>query len=68
LTTLWTPLEIDLDADFEIRCGISCWPKLSAYPLTQDQLFPACAPQLIARHNERPLTAAVLQHQRLIHI
>jgi len=37
LTTLWTPLEIDRDADFEIRCGIGCWPKLSAYPLTQDQ-------------------------------
>lgn len=67
LTTLWTPLEIDRDADFEIRCGIGCWPKLSAYPLTRDELFPVCAPELIARH-ERPLTPDVLQRQRLIHI
>jgi LysR family glycine cleavage system transcriptional activator len=67
LTSLWTPLELDHDADFEIRCGIGCWPKLSAYQLTRDQLFPVCAPRLIARH-ERPLTPDVLRHQRLIHI
>jgi LysR family glycine cleavage system transcriptional activator len=67
LTTLWTPLELDRDADFEIRCGIGSWPELSAYSLTRDLLFPVCAPQLIARH-ERPLAPDVLQDRRLIHI
>lgn len=67
LTTLWTPLEIDSDADFEIRCGIGAWPQLTAHPLTRDQLFPVCAPQLI-EGRKVPLAPSVLENQRLIHV
>nr|WP_298683223.1 LysR substrate-binding domain-containing protein [uncultured Dongia sp.] len=67
LTALWTPLELDRDADFEIRCGIGAWPDLAAYPLTRDRLFPVCAPSLIDGL-DRPLAPDYLQHQRLIHI
>lgn len=67
LTTLWTPLEIDREADFEIRCGIGAWPQLTAYPLTRDRLFPVCAPALLDGL-PRPLPAEVLSKQRLIHV
>ncbi|MBK8159885.1 MAG: LysR family transcriptional regulator [Rhodospirillaceae bacterium] len=67
LTALWTPLELDRDADFEIRCGIGAWPDLAAYPLTRDRLFPVCAPELVAGM-DRPLAPDFLQQQRLIHI
>ena len=67
LTTLWTPLEIDAEADFEIRCGIGAWPQLTAYPLTRDRLFPVCAPALVARL-PRPLAPEYLGAQRLIHV
>jgi LysR family glycine cleavage system transcriptional activator len=67
LTTLWTPLEIDRDADFEIRCGIGAWPQLTAYRLTRDRLFPVCAPELAARL-PRPLPPEALSRQRLIHV
>ncbi|WP_374380811.1 LysR substrate-binding domain-containing protein [Dongia sp.] len=67
LTTLWTPLEIDSEADFEIRCGIGSWPQLTAYPLTRDRLFPVCAPGLLTE-TTRPLPPAYLAGQRLIHV
>jgi LysR family glycine cleavage system transcriptional activator len=67
LTALWTPLEIDRDADFEIRCGIGSWPELTAYPLTRDRVFPVCAPALIMGEN-RPLSPDFLKNQRLIHV
>ena len=67
LTTLWTPLELDRDADFEIRCGIGSWPNLTAYELTRDHLFPVCAPRLIQRMR-RPLPPEILKGQRLIHV
>lgn len=67
LTALWTPLEIDRDADFEIRCGIGSWPDLASYALTRDRLFPVCAPQLIAGKS-RPLAPDFLAGQHLIHI
>ncbi|WP_374654249.1 LysR substrate-binding domain-containing protein [Dongia sp.] len=67
LTTLWTPLEIDAEADFEIRCGIGAWPQLTAYPLTRDRLFPVCAPAL-AEGLQRPLPHEYLGRQRLIHV
>ena len=67
LTTLWTPLEIDREADFEIRCGIGAWPQLTAYPLTRDRLFPVCAPALL-EGLPRPLSPQFLSQQRLIHV
>lgn len=67
LTTLWTPLEIDREADFEIRCGIGAWPQLTAYPLTRDRLFPVCAPAL-AEGLPRPLPPQTVGRQRLIHV
>ncbi len=67
LTTLWTPIEIDREADFEIRCGIGAWPQLSAYLLTRDRLFPVCAPQLVAGM-ARPLDPRHLTEARLIHV
>lgn len=67
LTALWTPLEIDRDADFEIRCGIGSWPELTAYPLTRDRVFPVCAPGLLGTA-ARPLAPDFLHAQRLIHI
>ncbi|MBI2256237.1 MAG: LysR family transcriptional regulator [Proteobacteria bacterium] len=67
LTTLWTPLEIDREADFEIRCGIGAWPQLTAYRLTRDRLFPVCAPALLGDH-PRPLPPEIVAGQRLIHV
>lgn len=67
LTTLWTPLELDPDADFEIRCGIGSWPNLTAYELTRDHMFPVCAPQLVGKLRH-PVTAEMLRGQRLIHV
>lgn len=67
LTTLWTPLEIDREADFEIRCGIGAWPQLTAYPLTRDRLFPVCAPALL-EGQPRPLPPQIVGLQRLIHV
>jgi LysR family glycine cleavage system transcriptional activator len=67
LTTLWTPLELDRDADFEIRCGIGSWPNLSAYELTRDHLFPVCASRLIEKM-PRPLLPEILRGRRLIHV
>lgn len=67
LTALWTPLEIDREADFEIRCGIGAWPQLTAYPLTRDRLFPVCAPGLLA-DLPRPLPPEIVAAQRLVHV
>jgi len=67
LTSLWTPLELDSDADFEIRCGVGFWPNLTAYELTRDDIFPVCAPQLI-RKMRPPLRPEILSGQRLIHV
>ncbi|WP_374369880.1 LysR substrate-binding domain-containing protein [Dongia sp.] len=68
LTSLWTPIELDPDVDFEIRCGIGSWPGLTAYPLTRDRLFPVCAPELIEGEARPRDPAALLAGQRLIHI
>jgi LysR family glycine cleavage system transcriptional activator len=67
LTSLWTPIELDADVDFEIRCGIGSWPGLTAYPLTRDRLFPVCAPALIA-DSARPVAPEVLMSRPLIHV
>jgi LysR family transcriptional regulator, glycine cleavage system transcriptional activator len=67
LTTLWTPLELDPDADFEIRCGMGSWPHLTAYELTRDHIFPVCAPQLLGRRRQS-LPPEILRGQRLIHV
>lgn len=67
LTALWTPLEIDRDADVEIRCGIGAWPDLTAHQLARDRVFPVCAPALMAGEN-RPLAPDFLNNRRLIHV
>lgn len=66
-TALWTPIELDEDADFEIRCGIGSWPGLTAYPLTKDRLFPVCAPALLAAA-QRPVGDEFFSVQPLIHV
>jgi LysR family glycine cleavage system transcriptional activator len=67
LTTLWTPLELDPDANFEIRCGTGSWPGLSAYQLTKDDLFPVCAPRLIDKSKRKP-SLDLLRTERLSHV
>jgi LysR family glycine cleavage system transcriptional activator len=67
LTTLWTPLEIDRDADFEIRCGIGAWPRLNAVRLTRDRLFPTFSPALL-EGVARPAAGEFLARQRLVHV
>lgn len=67
LTSLWTPIELDSDVDFEIRCGIGAWPGLTAYRLTTDRLFPVCAPSLLTGE-ARPAAAEFLGTHPLIQI
>jgi LysR family glycine cleavage system transcriptional activator len=67
LTSLWTPIELDADVDFEIRCGIGAWPGLTAYRLTTDRLFPVCVPTLLAG-DARPAAAEFLRTQPLIQV
>ncbi len=62
INPIWSLNEMEEGADVEIRYGKGDWPDLRVDQLTEDQIFPVCAPAM-----QKTVTAA-LDKAMLIHV
>lgn len=65
--SLTTPAWQGDGARLAIRYGRGPWPEANSHRLFDDELFPVCAPSLLAQY-DRPLQPADLANQRLLEV
>ncbi|MEQ4538714.1 MAG: LysR substrate-binding domain-containing protein [Billgrantia sp.] len=65
--SLTTPVWQGDGARLAIRYGRGPWPEANSHRLFDDELFPVCAPSLLAKY-DRPLQPADLANHRLLEV